>query len=1094
MNWITDANTAVANIAYQLSEVIAVYPITPSTTMAECCEAWSAKHQLNILGETPEVIEMQSEAGTIAVVHGSAMSGALATTFTSSQGLLLMIPTLYKLVGELTPCVIHVAARSVATHALSIFCDHSDVMSIRQTGVAMLCASNGQQAQDMALISTMASLRSRLPFVHFFDGFITSHTLTNIDMLTTEQVAQLFPHRALLEFRQRALTPDRPTLRGATAGPDTYFQCREAQNRYQQHAPDVVQTCMDEFAQLTGRAYHLVEYCGHPQATRVIIALGSVSETLNQYVQSKPDESVGVVTVHLYRPFPTQALLNALPESVQQISVLDRTKEPGSSGEPLYLDVLDAIYQSGRPIELFRGRYGLSGKAFFPEDAQHIFAMMRNEHGRKREFVVGIDDDVTHLSLPVTSQPEREEALQTVLMYGYGGDGSISAGKNVLKALGKQNHWYVNAQFEYDSKKSRNLTTTHLRLSEQPIQTPYPIRQARLISLSQLGLLKDIDITQRFCQRALLLINTSLTGQALWDSLPFALQSTIQAKQIKVVTIDADKLSAQHQLKNKASVAMQVAATLLLSPSQEPSQQRATLLVLQAMCKTQLQGKPDALIERNLACIEAAAHEINDSPFTITAQTSQTSFAIKERSQPSSLVEWLLAGKGGDLPVSAYPADGIWPTNTSSLEKRDISEQLPVWDPDLCTQCGYCVSICPHSAIRARVFEPNEAHQTSTALKTMSYRSRHQQDAQYALQVSPDDCTGCQLCAQVCPAKDKRDPEQKALTMVSKPLCYEQEQQQFAQFNALPMQNIHQQSRIDVKTIQHVEPYFEYPNACAGCGETPYIRILTQLFGDRLYIANATGCSSIFGGNLPTTPYSQDAQGRGPAWANSLFEDNAEFGLGMRLAVKALGARAQTAFAQHSLHGSNELLTDVDERRQQLSKIKSSLTSDTPHAELKLLLDYLIEKQVWLIGGDGWAYDIGFGGLDHVLRSGENINILVLDTQCYANTGGQKSKSTPQGKTAKLCSLPNPNPAKDLVALYQNLPGIYVARIALAANMNHTIKTLQAAGEHKGPSLVVAYSPCIEHHYDLAQSAEYTKALVKQGDWPLYAALGKNVE
>ncbi|WP_158144839.1 pyruvate:ferredoxin (flavodoxin) oxidoreductase [Vibrio metschnikovii] len=1091
MNWITDANTAVAQVAYQLSEVIAVYPITPSTTMAEKCESWAAQKRPNLLGEVPQLIEMQSEAGTIAVVHGSAMSGALATTFTSSQGLLLMIPTLYKLVGELTPCVIHVAARALATHALSIFCDHSDVMSVRQTGVAMLCATDGQQAQDMALIATLSSLRCRLPFIHFFDGFITSHALTNLIPLDEQTIKQLLSSDDLLAFRQRALTPDRPSLRGATADSDSYFQCREAQNSYHQQTPSIVQSIMDDFAAHTGRQYHLVSYTGHPQATQVIVALGSVTETLKSYVDQQVNlgQKIGVISIHLYRPFPSEALLEALPNTVQQIAVLDRTKEPGSSGEPLYLDVLHALQTLPRSITLYRGRYGLAGKPFYPEDAEQIFNMLSAPQAQqKREFVIGISDDKTHLNLPIAQLTHNDDHLQQVLMYGYGGDGSVSAGKNVLKVLGQHYQSNVNAQFEYDSKKSRNITTSHLRFSSQPIRTPYPIRQAQLISLSQEGLLRDIDISTHLAHRAILLINTNKTGSELWYKLPTSLQAVIQAKQIRVITLDADQLVAKHQLNNKTSVVMQVATTLLLTNQQD---NQALLTQLRNLCEQQLQGKSAELITRSIACIEATPENINYNPFAAHVASSFIAPTPCASAEPLSLVEQLLARQGNSLPVSAFPADGCWPTNTSHLEKRDISEQLPVWSEDLCTQCGYCVAICPHSAIRARIVEPTEGEDLSP-LKTMPYRSRHQPDAIYTLQVSPNDCTGCQLCANVCPGKDKKNPERKSLMMVAKPDCYDQEVGQFERFEALPTQNIYQQERIDVKTLQHVEPYFEYPNACAGCGETAYIRTLTQLFGDRLYIANATGCSSIFGGNLPTTPYSQNADRRGPAWANSLFEDNAEFGLGMKLAVKALQSRAEHVLAQQG--GSDNIQAlNIPERRQQIQALQNQIEAQPQHAELHLLLDYLVEKQVWLIGGDGWAYDIGFGGLDHVLRSGENINILVLDTQCYANTGGQKSKSTPQGQTAKLCSEPNPNPAKDLIELYRHVPGVYVARIALAANMNHTIKTLKAAGEHQGPSLVIAYSPCIEHNYDLAHSAEFTRNLVKSGDWPLHAEVGGKV-
>ncbi|EGR0411525.1 pyruvate:ferredoxin (flavodoxin) oxidoreductase [Vibrio cholerae] len=1077
MTWITDANTAVARVAYQLSEVLAVYPITPSTSMAESCEQWASQQKSNLLGDVPKLVEMQSEAGSIAVVHGAAMSGALATTFTSSQGLLLMIPSLYKLAGELTPCVIHVAARTVATHALSIYCDHSDVMAIRQTGVAMLCASNAQETQDLAAIATFSALQCRLPFVHFFDGFLTSHAITQIEPLSEEALSALLPMPALVDFRARALTPDRPTLRGATADPDSYFQCREAQTPYHQSTPKQVQNIMNCFETQTGRRYQLVEYIGHPQAQSVIVAMGSSVDTIKPVVLAgvQQGERIGVIQIRLYRPFPSQALRDALPATVTHISVLDRTKEPGSHGEPLYLDVLSALYtQRANSIRLSRGRYGLSGKAFYPEDVEAIFTMMQApKQEQMHEFVVGIEDDVSQLTLPKTISATRDKPYQSVLMYGYGGDGSVSAGKNLIKTLGQ--NWHVQGQFEYDSKKSANVTTTHIRFSQQPITAPYPVRHAWLVSLSNLKLLHERDIASKLIANGYLLLNTALTGQALWVALPPALQSRLQALSVQVATIDADGLVERHQLGNKTSIVMQAAAARLLSQHTE----QALLTPLEASLTEQLKHRSAQQLTQSLQCLNQAYQSVCEMPFAIPSETT-----VAIQSQPkiwgASLVEQLLAGKGYALPVSAYPADGVWPTNTSQLEKRNLAEQLPVWETDLCTQCGYCVAICPHSAIRARIV--SETHPTLSELKSLPYRSRQQPDAHYVLQVSPDDCTGCQLCTQVCPAKDRQEPERKALNMVEKNLSYQSEQQRFIHFQALPKQSAYQQQRIDVKTLQHVEPYFEYPNACAGCGETPYIRILTQLFGDRLMIANATGCSSIFGGNLPTTPYSQDSDGRGPAWANSLFEDNAEFGLGMNMALEALQSRAQRLLGGHTPQ------SPLPDLRSQIGELKLRLPA---HSEEQLLADYLSEKMVWMIGGDGWAYDIGFGGLDHVMRSGRNINILVLDTQCYSNTGGQKSKSTPQGQTAKLCSLPNPSPAKDLVKLYQDLPGAFVARIALGANINQTIKALQAAGEHSGPSLVVAYSPCIEHHYDLAHSAQVTKEVVKSGAWPLYAGVAQ---
>lgn len=1092
MSKITDAGTAVADIAYRLSEVIAVYPITPSSGMSEHCEAWSSSGRKNLFGDAPEVIEMQSEAGSIAVVHGSSMSGALSTTFTSSQGLLLMIPSLYKLAGERTPCVIHVATRTVASHALSIFCDHSDVMSVRQTGCAILGAVNGQQAQDMALVASVAALRSRMPFIHFFDGFITSHTLCDITPVTESQTEAIYPYQALTDFRVSALTPDSPTLRGATADPDVFFQCREAQNTAIRHTETVVAEILQQFAEVTGREYRLIEYVGAPDAERVIVAMGSVIDTLNADArrQMASGEKVGVMNVRLYRPFPVEAFLQALPDSVRTVAVLDRTKEPGATGEPLYLDVIHSLYQSSRKgIEVTRGRYGLAGKPFYPEDAGAIFRMMARPP-LKPEFVIGINDDITGLSLPAEEPRITEAHVRTAIMYGFGGDGSVSAARNLIHTWGHFFGGHVNAQFHYDSKKSGNTTTSCLRMSSAPIETPYPLRQAGLITVARLSQLSTLPIARQLGYQSTLILNTDLTGSTLWAFLPVPLQHAIQAQKVRVVIVDASDIVRQHGLKDKPSIVMQVAALAILSPDTQPS----LIKHLKDQCRIRLKHKQKSVLYANLACIEASMQSMNDKPFEQPASSAglPQGFPDPNRTFDNTLTSQLLAGLGETLPVSAFPDNGVWATGTSRTEKRNIADQLPMWDPDLCTQCGYCVAVCPHSAIRAKVIPATSDRASLTRLKTSAYRSRTEPDSLYSLQVSPDDCTGCQLCANVCPAVDRKQPERRALVMTGKEDSYQDEKQRYEAFTGLPEHSVYTQARIDVKSLQTVMPYFEFPNACAGCGETPYIRILTQLFGDRLYIANATGCSSIFGGNLPTTPYSKDSDGRGPAWANSLFEDNAEFGLGIKLAADALSRRARSQLNHHpqSAQWASEdtAVLPIPEQRRKIQQWQSEIDISQPQEqELQLLMNYLVEKQVWLIGGDGWAYDIGFGGLDHVLRSGKDINILVLDTQCYSNTGGQKSKSTPLGTTAKLCSQPNTQPAKDLISLYQTLPGVFVARIALGANMNQTIKALKAAGEHPGPSLVVTYAPCIEHGYDLSHSLNHTQDIVRQGEWPLMA-------
>ncbi|WP_221071699.1 pyruvate:ferredoxin (flavodoxin) oxidoreductase [Vibrio alfacsensis] len=1063
MKDIIDANTAVAKIAHYLSEVIAVYPITPSTSMAEQCEKWSSQRKYNFLNESPEVITMQSEAGSIAVLHGSAMCGALSTTFTSSQGLLLMIPTLYKLVGEQTPSVIHVAARSLATHALSIYCDHSDVMATRQTGCVMLASNNGQEAQDMALISHIATLKCSLPFMHFFDGFITSHALRNITSIKKDTIERLFPYQSLYSFRQNALRPDSPTLRGTTADPDSYFQCRERQNLTHNSVETTLQTVMDEFASETGREYQITQYYGDPNATHVIIAIGSVVETLRAYVeQAQKDEmKIGILAIRLYRPFPSNSLLKSLPKTVTQIAVLDRTKEPGASGEPLYLDVLETMQRNvSTSITVHHGRYGLSGKAFYPEDAHAIFTMMKNHTSHKaREFVIGINDDLTKLNLPCVDKVLHEKPMTRILSFGFGGDGSITASKNLSVVLGQQSNMFIDTQFEYDSKKSGNLTTTHIRFSPTPVQEPYPIRRANIISISHINLLRDISISDRVHHGAVVILNTSLTGQALWHTLPSDLQVAIQAFNLHLITIDANRLVAAHHLSGKTSVVMHTAILSRLVDATQDWKQ---------VVSNQFATNHGNTLQRNLDCIDECMTALNLTPFSIENKLENKVNQIQPRAMPNSLIGELLKGRGNKLPVSWFPDNGVWPTNTARLEKRNIADLLPVWNSDLCTQCGFCVTICPHAAIRAKTMLSD--HTYATEHETIAVKNREEPNLRYALQVSPDDCTGCQLCVEACPAKQRNNKDIRALNMVEKLNCYEQEKIKFQDFEGIKGHTIDQLKRIDVKSIQTVTPYFEYPNACAGCGETAYIKVLTQLFGKQLLIANATGCSSIFGGNLPTTPYSQDPNGRGPAWANSLFEDNAEFGLGMRLAVNALSKRAKS------------LIHDLD---------TSLLRTDR---ELIGLSDYVTEKQVWMIGGDGWAYDIGFSGIDHVLRSNQNINILVLDTQCYSNTGGQKSKATPQGKTAKLCSIPNDKPAKDLLEIYKHVPGLYLAKIALSANMNQAIKALKAAGEHQGPSLVIAYSPCIEHKYDLKHSLDKVKTLLKEGDWSLESNYSDNLK
>ncbi|EAS44013.1 pyruvate:ferredoxin (flavodoxin) oxidoreductase [Photobacterium profundum] len=1109
---IIDANSAVANVAYKLNELIAIYPITPSSPMAEECETWSSKKKKNLFGDIPNVIEMQSESGAIATVHGGLMTGALATSFTSSQGLLLMIPSLYKLAGELTPFVLHVAARSVATHSLSIFADHSDVMAVRQTGCAMLCASNVQEAQDFAFISTVTSLKTRLPFIHFFDGFKTSHEITSIDPLLDAEMMAMYPKGALSSHRSRALSPDRPSIRGTSSNPDTFFQAREASNPFYLDCPSILQDTMSAFASQTGRSYKLVEYYGHFSAQDVIIAMGSAIGTIKETIDRllSQNKKVGVVIIRLFRPFPSEFLLNEIPSSVKNIAVLDRTKEPGSQGEPLYLDVIAALYESfalGKKKvmpNVIAARYGLASKEFTPSHVKGIFdELSKEKKHQKRRFSVGINDDVTHQSLCYPPFDITYKGRTNILMYGFGSDGTVSAAKSTLKIIGHQRDIHVKGNFEYDSKKAGGITASHLRLDTSPIHSTYLIDSAEIISLSRLEFAQSINIDNQLTIHGKLIINTAFTQNTLWHYLPETLQKTIIQNKITVYSIDASNIAKKYNLGLKVNTVMQTALFSLINNINHDQATKTLILTI----RKRFSNKGEDVIKRNISAINETSSALIKNDFLgmpIGIKSRTTTSMPNAPDSFNNINAKILAGEGNNLPVSIFPPDGVWPTNTAKYEKRNIAESLPFWREDLCTQCGLCVIVCPHAAIRAKTIDECDPQKIENGLKIVAAKSRDKKGKYYSLQVSPDDCTGCELCSKVCPAKDRADKNVKSLMMVDKSLTYDDEKGRFEVFNTLPCESIYQQSRIDVKSLQTVEPLFEYPSACSGCGETAYIKVLTQLYGDRLLIANATGCSSIFGGNLPTTPYATNDQGKGPAWANSLFEDNAEFGLGFKLSIdiqKDKATRLLTKSERLSVHLPSQVQMAINQfaptgnkvsiaqQREAIEQIKTWIDhhdEQNSHQELLDVIDTLVEKTVWIVGGDGWAYDIGYGGLDHVLRSGKNVNVLVLDTQCYANTGGQKSKATPLGATAKLCSQPNLLPAKQLSTQYTNHKNIFVAQIALGANMNQTIKALKEAADYNGPSLVVAYSPCIEHGYDLKHSIKHTKLVEKTGLWPIF--------
>jgi pyruvate-ferredoxin/flavodoxin oxidoreductase len=1096
----TDGNGAVASVAYRTSEVIAIYPITPSSTMAEHAGAWSVDGVNNVWGDRPQVVEMQSEAGAIATVHGALQTGALSTTFTSSQGLLLMIPTLYKLAGQLTPFVLHVAARTVATHALSIFGDHSDVMAVRQTGCAMLCAANVQEAQDFALISQMATLNSRIPFIHFFDGFRTSHEINKIAPLSDDTLRQLMPQSAIDEHRARALNPEHPVIRGTSANPDTYFQSREATNPWYNAVCEHVERAMDDFAAATGRQYRPFEYYGHPEAERVIALMGSAIGTCEEVVDEllKRGEKVGVLKVRLYRPFSAQRLLEALPQSVRSLAVLDRTKEPGALAEPLHLDIMTALaeaYSSGERETLPKvtgGRYGLSSKEFGPDCALAVFRELQSERPKPR-FTVGIYDDVTHLSLPLTSSNLPSDARLSALFYGLGSDGTVSATKNNIKIIGNATPWYAQGYFVYDSKKAGGLTVSHLRVSEHPIRSAYLVDQADFIGCHQLQFVDKYAMVEHLKPGGLFLLNTPYEPEEVWERLPQEVQSQLRAKNARLWVINATRIARECQLGARINTVMQMAFFHLtgILPGDSALQE------LQGAIAKSYSSKGQELVERNWQALALARESLSQVTLGEVLDNSHHMPPVVADAAPDfvkTVTAAMLAGLGDALPVSALPPDGTWPVGTTRWEKRNIADEIPIWKPDICTQCNHCVAACPHAAIRAKVVAPEEMESAPDSLQSLDVKSRDMRGQKYVLQVAPEDCTGCNLCVEVCPAKDRQNPEIKAINMMSRLDHVEEEKANYDFFLSLPEIDRSKLERIDIRTSQLITPLFEYSGACSGCGETPYIKLLTQLYGDRMMVANATGCSSIYGGNLPSTPWTTDEHGRGPAWANSLFEDNAEFGLGFRLTANQHADRVRRLLTQLADQLPTELVeqlnseAEIPERREQIAALRQALADiDSPLArQLATDADALVAKSIWLIGGDGWAYDIGYGGLDHVLSLSENVNVLVLDTQCYANTGGQASKATPLGAVMKFAEQGKRKARKDLGVNVMMYGHVYVAQIALGAQLNQAVKALQEAEAYDGPSLVIAYSPCVEHGYDLALSHDQMRQLTATGFWPLY--------
>jgi pyruvate-ferredoxin/flavodoxin oxidoreductase len=1101
---IMDGNEAAASVAYRLSEVVAIYPITPSSPMAEWADQWRSEGKKNIWGALPIVEELQSEGGAAGALHGALQAGAFGTTFTASQGLLLMIPNMFKIAGELTPATMHVTARTLATHALSIFGDHSDVMACRSTGWAMLASNSVQEAHDLALVAQAATLEARLPFMHFFDGFRTSHEVGKIYPIGDETIRAMVDDKWIIQYRQNALSPDRPILRGSAQNPDVFFQAREACSPFYKAVPGIVQSVMDRFAALTGRAYHLFDYYGAPDAERVIIMMGSGAEAAEEAVDvlNRQGEKLGLLKVRLYRPFDASAFLAALPSTIKSIAILDRCKEPGASGEPLYQDLVTVLAENSAHLPftmpaVIGGRYGLSSKEFTPAMVKGIFDEL-SKPSPKNHFTIGIDDDVSHTSLDYdpafsTEDPKTVRAL----FYGLGSDGTVGANKNSIKIIGTETPNYAQGYFVYDSKKSGSMTTSHLRFGPNPIRSTYLITRASFVACHNFSFLEKINVLEPAMPGAVFLLNSPYSAAEIWDQLPKSAQEEILRKKIDFYVIDGYAVARKAGMGTRINTIMQ---TCFFAISGVLPREEAIAQIKKAIKKTY--GKRgEAVVQKNFAAVDAAlAHlEKVELPFAATSEFDLVgSLSSKAPKFVHDVLGQIANGKGDLLPVSAMPAGGAFPTGTAQWEKRNIAQFVPVWDKELCIQCGKCVMVCPHAVIRAKVYSPDLASDAPATFQWAKPKWKGMEQDHYTLQVAPEDCTGCGVCVEVCPVKSRSDASHKAINMAPQAPLRAAERDNWDFFLGLPEVDRNKLSHGQVKDAQLLQPLFEFSGACAGCGETPYIKLLTQLFGDRLYIANATGCSSIYGGNLPTTPYSQNAQGRGPTWANSLFEDNAEFGFGMRIALDQQKAFAETLLKRVAPVAGDELVTElinatqktepeINRQRERVKILREKLSGvDSSDARnLLAIADTLVRKSVWILGGDGWAFDIGFGGLDHVLGSGKNVNVLVLDTEVYSNTGGQMSKATPRGAVAKFAASGKMNAKKDLAMEAVSYGYVYVAQVALGGNDSHVIKAFQEAEAHEGPSIIIAYSSCIAHGYDLVHGLEQQKLAVQSGYWPL---------
>ncbi|MBX7151430.1 pyruvate:ferredoxin (flavodoxin) oxidoreductase [bacterium] len=1103
-----DGNEAAAYVAHKVSEVIAIYPITPSSAMGEWSDEWSSRGQKNIWGTVPSVMEMQSEGGAAGAVHGALQTGALTTTFTSSQGLLLMVPNMFKIAGELTSTVFHIAARSVATHALSIFGDHSDVMAVRATGFAQLCAFSVQETMDMALIAHAATLEGRVPVMHFFDGFRTSHEVMKVEQLTEDDLRTMITDDLVRKFRSRALSPENPVMRGSAQNPDVFFQARETVNPFYQNFPAIVQKAMDKFGQLTGRQYHLFDYYGAPDAERVIVMMGSGALTAQETAEflMKQGEKVGVVKIHLYRPFAKEAFLKVLPKTVKSIAVLDRTKEPGSSGEPLYQDVMttlsEAMNDNAMPLAQFPkvigGRYGLSSKEFTPAMVKAVFDELKQSKP-KNHFTVGIHDDVTMSSLkydPAFSI-EPNDVVRS-LFYGLGADGTVGANKNSIKIIGEDTDNYAQGYFVYDSKKSGSVTISHLRFGPREINAPYLVDSANFIACHQISFLEKYDMLKPAVEGATFLLNSPYGANDVWNQLPKRMQQQIIAKKLKFYVIDGYRVAKETGMGGRFNTIMQ---TCFFAISGILPRDKAIEAIKHSIEKT-YGKKGEEIVRMNFNAVDQTLANLFqvDVPKAVSSQI-EIAAAVSSKAPEfvRNVTAKIIAGDGDELPVSAMPIDGTFPTDTARWEKRNIAMEIPVWDPNVCIQCNKCALVCPHATIRVKVFDNGDLKNKPETFKAVPYKGKEFPNMMYSIQVAPEDCTGCGICVDVCPAKNKSETRLKAINMMPQAPLRDQERINWDYFLDIPEIDRRQVAMNTVKGSQFLQPLFEFSGACSGCGETPYLKLVSQLFGDRAVIANATGCSSIYGGNLPTTPWAKNKDGRGPAWANSLFEDNAEFGLGFRLSIDKqtgfaremlmkLATQVGGNLAESILNATQKTESDIIDQRERVMELKKKLGSiRQPEAEsLLAVADMLVRKSVWIIGGDGWAYDIGYGGLDHVLASGRNVNILVLDTEVYSNTGGQASKSTNRAAVAKFAASGKRVSKKDLGLMAMSAGHVYVAQVAMGSSDQQTVKAFLEAEAYDGPSLIIAYSHCIAHGINMGQGMRQQKAAVDCGHWPLY--------